>query len=469
VALAASQTAAPGVTERAWQDLDAQWDALTAGRTAPLLGEARLYLAKIDGSDLAAERPLRRALAGLLPAGAQPHDWWDHPVTFEHQVTVWETSARTDDRALRRFVLAFADAADAIASAWAWSRGDAAIPPLARYLLHAAVIRYHLRVWQRDGQTRELRAVLDTLAAQLLQRRETLPPAGDASQADLLRLRRFDALLKAVDLRELRRSVEISADNLALALSAPELLIPGGPFADDRDLARSFLASLDDEVAYLDIAADRAAQVAAMQHEPDAVPPVTKAPPDERTGDDVTRRVFVVHGRDTKARNALFDFLHRLDLLPMEWEMLVADTGVSSPYLGDVIAQAVTRARASVVLLTPDDVVRLHPSLRRSRHENPAELDFAMQARPNVLVELGMALATYPDRTIILMAGSHRPIADLGGLNYIELDDSSECRQKIALRLKLAGCKVNDRGGDWLRPGLFAGLRAYRRKPPDAS
>jgi predicted nucleotide-binding protein len=299
-------------------------------------------------------------------------------------------------------------------------------------------------------------------------RREGARSADDTSQADLLRLQRFDALLRETDLRELRHAVEISSDNMARTVSAPELLLAGGPFADDMDLARSFLASLDDEVAYLDIISDRAARLADMPPSPEpdrgtAPPersPVSAAPED----DDVTRRVFVVHGRDTKARNALFDFLHRLDLLPMDWEMLVADTGVSSPYLGDVVAQAVTRARASVVLLTPDDVVRLHSSLR-TRRESPAELEFSMQARPNVLVELGMALATYPDRTIILIAGNHRPIADLGGLNYIELDDSPECRQKIALRLKLAGCKVNRQGEDWLKPGLFAGLRAYRRQP----
>jgi predicted nucleotide-binding protein len=385
-------------------------------------------------------------------------------VTYEDQAALWETSPLADDRALRRFVVAFADDADAMASAWVWSQGDPAIPPLARYLLHAAVIRYHLRIWERDNQTRELRTTLDTLIAELRRRREESGPADDEPQADLLRLQRFDALLRETDLRELRRAVEISADNLAKAVGAPGLLRPGGPFADDRDLARSFLVSLDDELAYLDIIAERAERAATMPtlREPDPGPRPARGR-QEPGAEDVARRVFVIHGRDMKARNALFDFLHRIDLLPMEWEMLVADAGVSSPYLGDVIAQAVTRARASVALLTPDDVVQLHPSLRKPRENG--ELGPAMQARPNVLVELGMSLATYPESTVILVAGSHRPITDLAGLNYIQLDDSAECRRKIATRLRLAGCRVNERGEEWLRPGLFARLKAYSRQP----
>lgn len=117
-----------------------------------------------------------------------------------------------------------------------------------------------------------------------------------------------------------------------------------------------------------------------------------------------------------------------------------------------------------MVLLTPDDQVSLHPSLR-SASDSEQESGPGMQARPNVLLEMGMALATYPRRTVLIQVGELRPIADLNGLNFIRLNDSPDCRRKIAGRLRQAGCPVNDEGSDWLAPGRFADLDAYRRRP----
>jgi predicted nucleotide-binding protein len=90
-----------------------------------------------------------------------------------------------------------------------------------------------------------------------------------------------------------------------------------------------------------------------------------------------------------------------------------------------------------------------------------------MQARPNVILELGMALATYADRTIVLYAGNHRPMADLEGLNYIELTNDRECLKKIISRLETAGCQLGDEAAV---PGVrhrFRNLASYQRKPPD--
>ena len=64
----------------------------------------------------------------------------------------------------------------------------------------------------------------------------------------------------AADLRELRQGVDIAQYNMSQVASSPELLAPQGPFADDRHLAQNFLARLDDELRYLDIAAERASE-----------------------------------------------------------------------------------------------------------------------------------------------------------------------------------------------------------------
>jgi predicted nucleotide-binding protein len=177
---------------------------------------------------------------------------------------------------------------------------------------------------------------------------------------------------------------------------------------------------------------------------------------------DRTRNVFVVHGRDEEMRSAMFGLLSRLDLRPLDWEDLVAATGHTSPFLGDVVGQAPAQAQAALVLLTPDDVAKLHPQLH-GRQEPAYETDLTGQPRPNVLIELGMVLMAYPERTLIVEAGTLRPIADLAGRNVIKFDGSPEAVGKIVQRLKLAGCQVNDAGSDWrdLRP--FWGLNTYQR------
>ncbi|CAL9306377.1 MULTISPECIES: TIR domain-containing protein [Streptomyces] len=179
---------------------------------------------------------------------------------------------------------------------------------------------------------------------------------------------------------------------------------------------------------------------------------------------DRARSVFVVHGRDEQVRREMYELLRRLDLRPKEWEDLVRATGQSSPFLGDVVAGAPAQAQAALVLLTPDDIVTLHPDLRG--HAEPEyETRPVCQARPNVLIELGMVLMAYPERTLIVEVGGLRPIADIAGRNVIRFDGSATAVGKIVERLKLAGCTVNDTGSDWRQTYPFQHLSAYHRRP----
>jgi predicted nucleotide-binding protein len=182
---------------------------------------------------------------------------------------------------------------------------------------------------------------------------------------------------------------------------------------------------------------------------------------------DRTRNVFVVYGRDEQARQAVFGLLRRLDLRPLEWEPLVRAGKAGAPFLGQVVADAPAQAQAAVVVLTPDDTVMLHPDLR-GVHEDRFELYPALQSRPNVLIELGIVLAVYPENTIILEFGQLRPIADLNGRNVIRFHEGisvAETVRKIAGRLEEAGCPVDDSGADWLDSAAFTDMKAYRRKP----
>ncbi|EST32303.1 TIR domain-containing protein [Streptomyces roseochromogenus] len=177
---------------------------------------------------------------------------------------------------------------------------------------------------------------------------------------------------------------------------------------------------------------------------------------------DRSRNVFVVHGRDEEARLKVFDLLRLLDLRPLEWEDLVRATGKTAPFLGEVIAQAPAQAQAALVLLTPDDIVQLHPELR-GPNEPPFESEPTGQPRPNVLIELGMLLMAYPERTLLVEIGTLRQISDIGGMNVIRFDGSATALGKIVERLKLAGCRVNDTGSDWRQTWPYRHLSAYAR------
>ena len=278
----------------------------------------------------------------------------------------------------------------------------------------------------------------------------------------------------AADLRELRQGADIAGFNMSQVINSAELLTPQGPFADDRHFAQNFLVRLDDELRYLDIAADRAAEATDLVsgREAERAPAADHAayPSVPATvgvsADDITKNVFVVHGRDEQARVALFGFLQALGLHPLGWETLVAATGSSSPYLRDVIMQGIAMAQAAVVLMTPDDVVRLHPDLHQA-DEDSYETVETMQARPNVILELGMALATYADRTIVLYAGRHRPMADLNGLNYVALNGSGECLDKVTSRAQDGQCcRLGDAPPGRNARARFRDLASYRRRPP---
>ena len=177
-------------------------------------------------------------------------------------------------------------------------------------------------------------------------------------------------------------------------------------------------------------------------------------PKQELTPPTDAREVFVVHGRNGKARQAIFAFLRSIGLHPLEWSEAVQSTGKPMPYIGEILDVAFSRAHAVVVLLTPDDEARLIGALR-GRTEPPHEINLIGQARPNVLFEAGMAMGRNENRTIMVELGTLRPFSDIAGRHVIRLDNTTQRRQELAQRLELAGCPVNLNGIDWHSAGDF--------------
>lgn len=168
--------------------------------------------------------------------------------------------------------------------------------------------------------------------------------------------------------------------------------------------------------------------------------------------------VFVVHGRDIATKDALFQFLRALGLKPLEWSHAVALTQQGSPYVGEVLDAAFHHAQAVVVLLTPDDEVRLN-SRFHSPNEPPFERELTGQARPNVLFEAGMAMGRKPDRTVIVEVGTTRPFSDIVGRHVVRLSNEAETKIALCQRLATAGCPCDTSGTDWIRIGDFGQKR----------
>jgi predicted nucleotide-binding protein len=167
-----------------------------------------------------------------------------------------------------------------------------------------------------------------------------------------------------------------------------------------------------------------------------------------------SQEVFVVHGRNTRLRDSMFEFLRAVGLHPIEWIEAVNATGKTSPYVGEVLDIAFDRAQAIIILLTPDDEARL-----REEFINPSDPEYEKrltpQARPNVLFEAGMAMGRAPNRTIIVEMGDLRHFSDISGRHTVRLDNSTERRHELALKLRIAGCTINLSGTDWHRVGDF--------------
>ena len=191
--------------------------------------------------------------------------------------------------------------------------------------------------------------------------------------------------------------------------------------------------------------------------------PTDKSAASEMASDP--RKVFVVHGRDTQVRDAMFRFLWTLGLQPLEWESVVSAAESASPYLGDAVVAGIKQASAVIILFTPDDEVRTHQHFA----ENPSEGELACQSRPNVYFEAGLAYALRPTSTMEVHVGDVKGISDLAGRNYVRLTSAASVKQKLAQRLRTAGCAVNQDGEAWIDEDHFADLHAYGRGPSEGT
>lgn len=168
--------------------------------------------------------------------------------------------------------------------------------------------------------------------------------------------------------------------------------------------------------------------------------------------------VWLVHGRDTQAADQLRDLLRALNLRVLEFTQAILRTREGSPYVGSVLERGIGDTGAVVVLLTPDDEVRLRRSLLTAGDSGR----LAPQARPNVIFEAGMALQHNPKKVVLVQLGRMRLFSNMAGRHVVHLERPA-ARHELVTKLKAAGCVVDTDGEDWLTRGDFTGPRV--RKP----
>ncbi|KAA0940809.1 CATRA conflict system CASPASE/TPR repeat-associated protein [Streptomyces apricus] len=262
-----------------WVEFDRWWNELATGGTDALFGIVRVCQAKFGDRSIPSLDVIAHDVRAVLPGADHVPYWWQRGWTTGDGLAVWEVSP-DDGQAERRVVVIAPGDQDAELSAWTWSQGDPAMPPLARYLMHAAKLRYQARV-RGDGE--QLKRLIDRVNDHVAQVRTALE-RGSTAYAALARLRLDEADLASAlrDVRTMRRTVEIAVDNMTTALAEP--------FGSDRRLAEWLASQLSDDAEYLEATREVAREFGrlAQQGPTDAerAQPELPAPPDA----DRTRR-----------------------------------------------------------------------------------------------------------------------------------------------------------------------------------
>lgn len=293
--LASRQSAAPGIRQallfashdvtgvmtviapnpaESWPELESSWTRAAAQEgcdiTTPpeaILQTVTLYLG------LTGEPPARRrrtgnpvAAPGTLasPCGERnwPGQWTRVPPGF--LLAQASPASPSEDRCRRMIVLAPAFR-EADLDRWAWSSARQ-LPPLARYLLHAAKIHDQLRVYQRGQGFREVRQRvercideltllnMDTVDLRLMHRARTELARQQADSDGLVTtLTRIHAM---------SRTAEIAMVNMATAVTLPDPPRDHGEvFAPDQQAGVWLRAQLSDDAAYLEATLQRADRI----------------------------------------------------------------------------------------------------------------------------------------------------------------------------------------------------------------
>lgn len=154
-------------------------------------------------------------------------------------------------------------------------------------------------------------------------------------------------------------------------------------------------------------------------HEVPAAPATPTSEPGEPTAPTSTgtenKKVFVVHGHDTVAREQLELALHKLGLFPFVLQNSSGGGLTIIEALEQEIGPNANQARFGIVLLTPDDMGYV---------KNDAPENAQPRARQNVIIEMGMLISAIGRANVAILKKGHIDIpSDANGILYIPFND----------------------------------------------
>ncbi len=148
-----------------------------------------------------------------------------------------------------------------------------------------------------------------------------------------------------------------------------------------------------------------------------------------RTSIGTSRKVFIVHGHDDAAREAVARFLERTGFEPV----ILHEQANRGMTVAEKLDAYGTDIGFAVVLLTPDDVGR-----------SASESELSPRARQNVLLELGYFVGRLGrDRVCALKKGDVEIPSDYVGVVYTALDDAGAWKAELGRELQAAGHTID--------------------------
>lgn len=151
----------------------------------------------------------------------------------------------------------------------------------------------------------------------------------------------------------------------------------------------------------------------------------------------------------------MFSYLRSLGLAPLDYNNAIQYVPSAPTYTIEVVKAGFAHAQAIVVLMTPDDEVRLKDRFRKPSDHNLEGPSLRGQARPNVLFEAGIAFESHPKETVIVELGDMRSLSDIAGIQTVRLDNSRKRREELRQQLFNARCAINPSSKGWTKAGDF--------------
>lgn len=154
----------------------------------------------------------------------------------------------------------------------------------------------------------------------------------------------------------------------------------------------------------------------------------------------ISKRIFVVHGRDELSKVTVARFLENLKL-----DAVILHEQSSSSRTVIEKLENYSDVTFVVVLLTPDDVGTLAESISISDKKLKDKLSF--RARQNVIFELGYFIGKLGrDKVCALYQGNIELPTDYAGVVYVSMDEHGAWKQILARELEASGLNIDHKG-----------------------